>query len=227
MLRTWPLNCIRPGGLPPIVAVTTTSKSLQFARLFEHPLRRRPRRRLSLHTTTSRFAILSGASVRTLGLTSTHSIADFRGLIGWCGVLDSLEQEIQRARGFIEGLKDDWDGNGAIAVAKPTWQRAELWLRTFALPYTEADPAPTISPYGNGSVDIFWNYPQVQLLVNIPPPDQKSFFSGSLRTGLTLQGSFMPETHSLRGLRQLLQFDLLKSRICPSTGSFLGADEVE
>ena len=52
----------------------------------------------------------------------------------------------------------DWDGNGGVAVSNDAWAQA-FALYGALLVESEAVPAPTVAPCGDGSVHLFWAPP--------------------------------------------------------------------
>jgi hypothetical protein len=93
----------------------------------------------------------------------------------------------------LEGLGDDWDGEGAIGVSEATIRRARelldcLWIncRNRGAEF----PAPSIGPCADGSIDFFWKFHngKRRVLLNILG-DADGSFSGSKDDGLSLSGN--------------------------------------
>lgn len=95
-------------------------------------------------------------------------------------VHERLEERISEALEIVE-LEEDWDGEGASEYDRETFERATGWLRglfehiadierrgevTVALPKIQSGP--------QGSIDIHWEQPDFELLINIPPEGEGS-----------------------------------------------------
>ena len=81
-----------------------------------------------------------------------------------------LERRIEEARKRINGLKHNWDDDGALPVDPDTFSRAAQFVRRHA---SFKAAMPRISPCANGSLDIHWEGERLELLVNIPPHPAK------------------------------------------------------
>ena len=100
-----------------------------------------------------------------------------------------LEDELERAKGVILGLPDDWDGEGAEPFTAEGFDRAaELTRSIISLSVEEFSGSlivPTISPTPESSIDVYWNHPIVTLLLNVPcAPEKPPTFSGRRGTEL-------------------------------------------
>lgn len=116
---------------------------------------------------------------------------------------ETLPAALSRIRRRIEDSKDllalvdDWDDEGAVRIGENTWRRAVEFLTRYARwiwdDYGKAIDAPDIAPGPNGSVDLHWDYPAYELLVNIPhDPRAMAGFYGDNRGDAFNKGSFDP-----------------------------------
>lgn len=110
--------------------------------------------------------------------------------------LSHIRQRIEDSKDLL-ALVDDWDDDGAVRIAENTWRRAVEFLTRYARwirdDYGKAIDAPDIAPGPDGSVDLHWDYPAYELLVNIPRrPKAMAGFYGDNRGGAFNKGSFDP-----------------------------------
>ncbi len=77
----------------------------------------------------------------------------------------------------ILDLKDNWDGEGAKGYRAETWGRAvefvknlsyQTWKRT-----QKILPTPDILPGPDGSIDVHWKTPKMDLLLNVPEDESE------------------------------------------------------
>ena len=100
-------------------------------------------------------------------------------------IRDLIEEEIQRSRKILD-LEEDWDGDGACAYAKETWQKAVFFLRNlidglpeYALDIEASEELiPEILPGPNGSIDLEWEADRFDLLINIPKDGELASYYG-------------------------------------------------
>ncbi len=102
---------------------------------------------------------------------------------------------IEKSR-YILGLEKDFDGAGSEGYAPETWLKAvrfvaeyanwlfDLFGKTMAVPKIYHGPA--------GSVDVFWENEQFNLLINIPPGSAAATFYGDNYGAQTTEGRFDP-----------------------------------
>jgi len=106
-----------------------------------------------------------------------------------------LHAEIQRAKSIPkvhgrEGLYSEETLDRAIAFLRAHIER--LWQS-----YGVKAPMPVIGPGPNRSVDLFWETPPWQLLVNIPASTNTlATFYGHDQNRQKIKGSFDPQTFS-------------------------------
>ena len=86
---------------------------------------------------------------------------------------------------------------GSPHYSRATWDRAIQFVRLqwveFVRLFREPMPIPTIQPGPNGSIDVFWETPDFDLLVNIPPdPLQEAEFSGDRNGKRKFDGTLNP-----------------------------------
>jgi hypothetical protein len=80
-----------------------------------------------------------------------------------------VEAAINKARERILALKENWDGEGAERVKPELFDKAAQILRNLfhiAREHGQLLSFPEISPYGDGSVDVWWTEGESSLLVN-------------------------------------------------------------
>lgn len=86
-------------------------------------------------------------------------------------VLHSLASAIQESRSILQ-LQDDWDGEDSPGYSETTWNRTAQFLlenaRNMWRLYKLRLEAPRILPGPYGSIDILWQSPKRELLINIP-----------------------------------------------------------
>lgn len=108
-------------------------------------------------------------------LRAPRLVADWLRMSATRGVTRSAQLAIElciRDSRAITELADDWDGEGSEGYRVETWERATSFLRAMAWsPIMLASSrimCPTIGPADRGSIDLYWNAPRGQLLINIP-----------------------------------------------------------
>ncbi len=109
------------------------------------------------------------------------------------------EQGIERSRWILQ-LQDDWDDEGAVGGYAEVWSRATEFLRSYATAFYDRYGRdlnlPSISPVPNGSIDLHWDYPSYELLINVTRDSAKPVtFYGDDRASTVLKGS-VPDTDS-------------------------------
>lgn len=112
--------------------------------------------------------------------------------------LGHLRAAIDRSRAVLE-LPDDFDDEGSPAYTEEVWRRAVTfleqnaeWVRSC---FDRLIEAPEILPGPEGSIDIHWDYPSYELLVNIPAdPEGMAGFYGDDRGKISIKGTFDPKT---------------------------------
>ena len=117
--------------------------------------------------------------------------------------LGHVRDAIERSRTILD-LEDDWDDEGAQAYSEEVWERAVEFVRTSATRvrdrFGRVIDAPAILPGPDGSIDLHWNYPSYELLINIPAdPVQMAGFYGDDRGQVTIKGTF-PRTAPNEGV---------------------------
>jgi len=119
-------------------------------------------------------------------------------------------QEIQQLR----SLSADWDDEGASAIDAQTAEVAVSLLTAaedrMIERYGRTIPPPTVSPCGDGSIDLFWKNDAYRLLINIQPPAvRESDFYGETRSGLKFRGTFPAQAYEAHIIPLLL--DLMRA----------------
>lgn len=83
---------------------------------------------------------------------------------------DRLDELLSQAESILS-LPDDWDGEGALPVARAAWDRAVALLdKSIRVPVRRGLilPLPAIDPGPNGSIDLEWYKDDQCLLINVP-----------------------------------------------------------
>ena len=111
--------------------------------------------------------------------------------------LGHLQQAIEDSRTILE-LELDPD-NGDIACSEQTWKRAVEFLRRNAKwvwdTCSRVVDLPEILPGPDGSIDLHWDYPTYEMLINIPAdPNAKAGFYGDDRGEMSIKGKFDSNT---------------------------------
>jgi hypothetical protein len=111
-----------------------------------------------------------------------------------------LQTAIENSQEFLE-WEDNWDDEGSLGYRKETWQRATDFILDNNLrlwqAYHVAMDVPDILPGPNGSIDIHWQTPTYELLINIPAaPDQLATFYGDKPSGTVIKGRFQTEARN-------------------------------
>ncbi len=112
------------------------------------------------------------------------------------GIPKNIEKAITSSRGILD-LNEDWDDQGSAAYKQATWQRAcdflERQTRLARETFRSNLPAPRILPGPDGSIDVHWKTPRLELLVNIPEDQNKlATFYGDDFGNLAIRGNLNP-----------------------------------
>lgn len=149
---------------------------------------------LAIGSSISDTATLIGSAIRSRGLAPAVSeqrpIALPAADVEVHGVrvpahLRYLEDAISRSTAMLE-LEDNWDREGSPGYHKETWARAVTFLLNMSAElWTDKDqavPVPRIGKGPEGSIDIHWQLPDRELLVNIAafPANSMSFYGDLL-----------------------------------------------
>ena len=104
------------------------------------------------------------------------------------------------------GNKDlDVDDHGEAGYSEETWNRAVEFLTKNAKwlwdSFGRVIDAPRILPGPDGSIDIHWDHPSFEILINIPAdPGAKAGFYGDDRGEIAIKGSIDPSRFNHHGL---------------------------
>jgi len=106
--------------------------------------------------------------------------------------LSRVEAVIEDSRRLLD-LQDNWDGEGAHVICHETWQRAVEFLARNARWLWDRNQfviePPDITPVPDGSVDLHWDKPSHELLINIPPDkNAMAGFYGDDRGRISIRG---------------------------------------
>lgn len=112
--------------------------------------------------------------------------------------LRELNSVIDKSRRLVD-LGDDWDDEGALAIAERTWERATGFLKRQAERlWSEASrllPVPDIMPVPNGSIDLHWETDEYELLINVPDdPNKPASFYGDHYDEIQIRGTLDPDS---------------------------------
>lgn len=106
------------------------------------------------------------------------------------GAIQELPESFVRFREMsraIVGPQEDLDENDARAVMVGTWRRAIVFVEAnYRLLYGSGAliPLPEIDAVADGSIDLHWDLPEKELLVNVPEhPDHPLKYYGDDRRG--------------------------------------------
>lgn len=129
-----------------------------------------------------------------------HGVAATAEEGAWGGLptpLTKIREEIERSRVVLE-LRENWDDAGSPAIREDTWRRAvDFLVRLAAHVYEEFGKpidVPDICPGPGGSVDLHWDRPEYELLVNISAnPDAMAGFYGDDRGSISIKGKLDPD----------------------------------
>jgi len=110
--------------------------------------------------------------------------------------VERLESAIAASRSILD-LKDGFDGRGSPHYSESVWQRAAQFLRLqweeHVRLFGEPLPLPEILAGPNGSIDVFWETPEFDLLVNVPAdPKKEAEFSGDSHGKRKFDGTLDP-----------------------------------
>lgn len=91
-------------------------------------------------------------------------------------------------------LEPDWDGQGSPPYSSDTWDRAATLLLTGAVDYLgqhhQTIPIPAFDNGPDGSIDIFWDLPDRQVLLNVPAElDSPVRYYGHSSLGFEIKGT--------------------------------------
>ncbi len=107
---------------------------------------------------------------------------------------NELDKIIEASRTMLEPELDE----NEVHIQEETWMRAVKCLRNIVksvgYEFNRILDLPEILPGPDGSVDLHWEYPTYEMLINIPAdPDSKAGFYGDDRGGKgQTKGSFDP-----------------------------------
>lgn len=95
-------------------------------------------------------------------------------------------------------LQANWDEEGAQPIAPATWRRAADFITRQAEwiwhVYGRRLQIPDVTPVPNGSIDLHWDYPSYELLINIPAElSAMAGFYGDDRGRISIEGQLDPE----------------------------------
>lgn len=114
-----------------------------------------------------------------------------------CGVrvpheLSDLARIVDQSRWMLQ-LEADWDGQGSPAYTREVWERAGALLLAGAVDYLQRHvtrvPTPAFENGPEGSIDILWETPERELLLNVPVHAGAPVkYYGTSRDGLQVKG---------------------------------------
>lgn len=88
----------------------------------------------------------------------------------------NLEERVQH----LLSLKDDWDGEGAVAIKKEAVDKAVKYIpvvkkKILEISGLELKENPNIMPVSDGSIDLEWRTDDYHILANIPTNDTPNY----------------------------------------------------
>ena len=122
----------------------------------------------------------------------------------------SLDAAIESAEGRLLKLGDNWDDEGSTGYEQEVLIRAAIFLRAQNKSILELfkgeAPVPKITPGPDGSIDLFWEQPSWELLVNIPANKARpASYYGEDSDGAMFKGSFNVLEHKIGLLAWLMK----------------------
>lgn len=113
------------------------------------------------------------------------------------GPLREVREAIEASRDLLQ-LEDNWDEEGGRRIDEDTWLRTVRFLTRYASWLWDASgralDVPDIMPVPEGSIDLHWDYPKYELLINIPAQsDKPAGFYGDDRGKIVIEGHFDPQ----------------------------------
>lgn len=112
-----------------------------------------------------------------------------------------MDVAIVNAKAYLSSLPDDWDDDGGVRVPDCTLRFMEHLLRELG-----DVPMPKINPGPNLTVDICWNEPGLDLLVNVTPKGEISFYGERSNGGATMYVKGNEPLHLQRWKEKLQPF---------------------
>lgn len=108
-----------------------------------------------------------------------------------------IEAAIEKSRRILD-LKRGWDDEDALPCVD-AWRRATAFLRgqaEWAAQHMDFSlQAPEIMPLASGSIDLHWDTPDYELLINVPgDPKQPATFYGDDRGRQHVKGTLAPDS---------------------------------
>ena len=115
--------------------------------------------------------------------------------------LQGVRQAIEASKTILD-LDDDWDDEGSVGYVEATWARAVDYLeksaeRLWDMHGIVLDP-PEILPGPDGSIDLHWNQPDYEMLINFPSDeDSPAGFYADDKGNLSIKGKINPSGQNL------------------------------
>jgi hypothetical protein len=116
--------------------------------------------------------------------------------------LASIASVVAASRAMLD-LPDDWDGEGTPGYQEGTWLRAVAYLVDNAVGFFDeyglAIPEPKIRKGPAGSIDLHWQRPDRELLINIPAQDgvAADYYGDDRAGGHVVKGTLDPAEDNL------------------------------
>lgn len=122
------------------------------------------------------------------------------GETGYSPALNDILSMIEESRKILDWM-DDWDEERSPGYTEDTWRRATDFVRRNAADlwyyYGIIMDPPKVLPGPNGSIDIHWQGPNHELLINVPPDiNQMATFYGDDRSGNIIKGRLNTSTRN-------------------------------
>ena len=121
----------------------------------------------------------------------------FRKLRPTPPVFSPLDEAIEASRAILD--LEPHEDEGKAAYSEETWARAVEFVRRNAkwlwVDMGFVADLPEILPGPDGSIDLHWDYPTYEMLINIPTdPQAEAGFYGDDRGNISIKGKFDPNT---------------------------------
>jgi hypothetical protein len=111
--------------------------------------------------------------------------------------LQPLVQELEASK-YILTLSENWDDEGALPISPLIYDAATRFLQNYTSfilkKYKIAIEMPSINPVKNGSIDLEWHTPTVQLLINIRDIQNAYFYGDNYNNINPIKGSISVKT---------------------------------
>jgi len=109
--------------------------------------------------------------------------------------LEALAAAIEQSK-YILNLENDFDEANGVAYSPETWGKAIRFIAGYAQwlfdVFGKVIFTPKIYHGPEGSIDLYWENPRFNLLINIPAGDEPATFYGDNYGSQVIEGKFNP-----------------------------------